>query len=157
MSINKYLKDIKVEEFPKVDASSSKKFAENMGKEFTVNDFQEAEKNLSNMSLYNEIVDKIVEEQIKIMNQVICGSFKDCLGCKSGEDVYIILTSVSYLHKYNQIVDSINEQLKSSMMGFGPDCLVPQIRKLSEPLKESDELKHKLIKTWEEVYGNSSD
>ena len=145
MNINKYLKDIKTEKFPKVDASSSKKFAENIGREFTVKDFQEAEKNLSNMSLYNEIVDKIVEEQIMIMNQVICGSFKDYLGCKSGNDIYIILTSVGYLHKYNQIVDSINEKLKISMMGFGPDGLVPQIRKLSEPLKESDELRHKLI------------
>lgn len=106
-----------------------------------------------NMSLYNGIVDEIIEEQTKIMNQVICESFHDWLGCKSGENMYIILTSAGYLHDYNHIVDSVNEKLKISMMGLGPSCVVPQIRKLSKPLKESDELKHKLVKAWEDTYG----
>lgn len=142
--MNPYLKNLKIEKFPK-------KKLESPGIPLTPENF-EVEK-CYNMNLYNDIVDKIIEDQNKIMNQIICGSFKDYLGCKSGEDMYIILTSVGYLHKYNQIVDLVNEHLKTAMMGFGPDGIVPQISKLSEPLKESDELKHKMINAWEDVYG----
>ena len=153
--MNPYLKDMKIEKFPKDKSSSSKKFSENMAREFTVEDFIEAMKN-NPMNLYDKIVYGIIDEQTKIMDKIICDSFKDYLGCKSGEDMYIIITSAGHLHKYNQIVDLFNEHLKTAMMGFGPDGIVPQISKLSEPLKESDELKHKMMRAWEDAYGKDN-
>ena len=144
--MNPYLKGIKIEKFPKKRLKTIP--------ELTPGDL-EVEK-CYNMNLYNEVVDKIIEDQNKIMNQIICGSFKDYLGCKSGEDMYIIITSAGHLHKYNQIVDLVNEHLKTAMMGFGPDGIVPQISKLSEPLKESDELKHKMMRAWEDAYGKDN-
>lgn len=150
--MNPYLKGIKIEKFPKVDASASKKFAENMAREFTVEDFTEAMKN-NPMNLYDKIVYGIIDEQTKIMDKIICDSFKDYLGCKSGEDMYIILTSVDHFFKYNSMVKLINEHLKSNMLGFGPEGLVPQVSELSEPIKESDELKDKLINVWRDTYG----
>lgn len=153
--MNPYLKDMKIEKFPKDKSSSSKKFSENMAREFTVEDFIEAMKN-NPMNLYDKIVYGIIDEQTKIMDKIICDSFKDYLGCKSGEDMYIILTSVDHFFKYNSIVKLINEHLKSTMMGFGPDGLVPQVSELSEPIKESDELKDKLINVWRDTYGKDN-
>ena len=141
--MNPYLKNLKIEKFPKKKLGTIP--------ELTPGDF-EVEK-CYNMNLYNDLVDKIMEDQTKIMNKIICDSFKEYLGCKSGEDMYIILTSVGHFFKYNSIVKLINEHLKSAMMGFGPDGLVPQVGELSGPIKESDELKHKLIKAWEDTYG----
>lgn len=142
--MNPHLKNLKIEKFPK-------KKLESPGILLTPENF-EVEK-CYNMNLYNEIVDEIIDEQTKIMNKIICDSFKDYLGCKSGEDMYIILTSVGHFFKYNSIVKLINEHLESAMMRFGPDGHVPQVGELSEPRKESDELKHKLIKVWEDTYG----
>lgn len=151
--MNPHLKNLKIEKFLKDRCSSSKKFSENIGREFTVEDFKEAMKIDYHMNLFNKIVDGIVDEQTKIMDKIICDAFKDYLGCKSGEDMYIILTSIGHFFKYNSIVKLINEHLEATMMGFGPDRLVPQVGELSEPLKESDELKDKLINAWRTTYG----
>ena len=116
--------------------------------EFSVSDFEEASKCLEN-NLYMKMAQDICDFEIKTYNKCILEAFERYLGCKSGEDVYNILTNPTTFFRYNAYVEYINERIKWYFEGYGLYYHV-EVGQLKEPVPKSDELLETFKNAWEE-------
>lgn len=140
----KYCKDIKIKSFDE----KRKKYPYVGDRDFNVEDFEHVNNATNNM--FQKVIDDYFNECMRVMNTVICDCFRDYLGCKSGEDMCNIISSVQFV-KYNEIVDLINERLRDAFSGSGGD-LVPQLGGQKEPIPLTEEARKLIIDMWNEVY-----
>lgn len=123
---------------------------------FTEEDFKEAMSNTPN--LYMDTVNTIIELESKMTDQAIFDSCRDCLGCKSADDVYNLMTTEEFVH-FNEIVTLINERIKAYVGSLGPwfASSVTQIRTMSKPLVKSDEMLKLYRERWDVLYNNEEE
>lgn len=99
--------------------------------------------------LFSKAIDDYIEECVKVTSTIICDCFKDYLGCKSGEELCDILSTVQFI-KYNEIVDLINENLKyafSTSYQFAP-----QLSGITQPIELDDNSRKLIVDMWNDVY-----
>ena len=137
--LNKYCKDLKIKSF-----KTELKPIDFGTKDFLGKEFEDAS------DVFNKAIDDYFDECTRVMNTVICDCFRDYLGCKSGEDMCNIISSVEFV-KYNEIVDLINEHLRDAFSGSGTD-LVPQLGGQKEPIPLTEESRKLIIDMWNEMY-----
>ena len=141
--MNTYLTDLKVDRVPKeIEDIKLREF------KFSEEYFDYAKSCMD--SFYQEMADAFIKDQADVVSKVICECFAYYLECKSGHDMYVILTTIQFV-KYNYIVEFINERLKYSLCPFGDMFEVFQVGALSKPLEPSEELENKLVIEWERV------
>lgn len=141
--MNPYLEDVKIDNRTAIPSTKLNLFHTFNPKEFEFNEYYYTSRT------YQDLAEKIAKEENKIVDKVIYNAFRDYLECRSGEDIYNILTSNNF-YKYNEIVDIINNQLNIVMKNR---YFCRPFGKLSIPIKESEELKHQFIRLWEDIYG----
>ena len=142
--IHPLLKDIKIEHF-QIDAKNIPEFSES--------DFRAAMESMEH-NLYMDMVNEISSIEINILNMSILDAFKTYLNCKSGEDVYNILTNPTMFFRINPYIEYINARIKYLLdVAFGAGVTTPfELREFKEPIPKSEETLEKFKITWEEVY-----
>jgi hypothetical protein len=124
---------------------------------FSASDFIEAAKNFSEYSLYTDIVKQFVDEKLTKLDRIVFDCFRQHLGCKKADDVFVIITSPVMFHHYNDIVPYINETIAREIgpLGSSSGLRFIEFDTMTEPKKGSREMLETLRTRWEEIYNEN--
>lgn len=122
---------------------------------FSASDFIEATKNCG--SLYTDIINQFVDEKLTKLDRIVFDCFRQHLGCKKADDVFVIITSPVMFHHYNDIVPYINETIAREIgpLGSLSGERYIKLNEITEPLKGSREMLEILRTRWEEIYSEN--
>ena len=123
--------------------------------EHSARDLIEAAKNFNN--LYTDIINQFVNKKAAEVDKIVFDSFRQHLGCKKADDVFVIMTSPIMFHHYNDILPYINEKLAQEIgpLGSPSGARYIKLNEMTEPLNGSREMLETLRTRWEEIYSEN--
>lgn len=145
--------------FPKETPQLTKEYPDlvDAAENFSARDLIEAAKNFSGHSLYTDVVNQFVGEKTKDVDRIVFDCCQEHLGCKTADDVFVMVTSPVMFHRYNDILPYINEKITQEVGSFGSpsgECCI-KLGELTKPAKKSCEILETLRARWEEVYNEN--
>lgn len=122
---------------------------------YNTSDLIEALKNFN--SPYTDIINQFVDEKVTEVDKIIFDCFRQHLGCKKADDVFVIVTSPVMFYHYNDILPYINEKLALEIgpLGSPSGARCIEFYKMTEPLQGSREMLETLRTRWEEIYSEN--